>query len=94
MTGEPALRLIVQGHVQRVGFRWWAVETARRLGVRGWVRNRADGSVEILAIGPVAQLNALAEACRSGPAAAKVAAMRRDAADDDGTMGFEQLPSA
>jgi acylphosphatase len=94
MTGDPALRLITQGRVQRVGFRWWAVETARRLGIRGWVRNRADGSVEILAIGPVAQLDSFTQACRTGPAAAKVAALLRAPAEDDGTLDFEQRPTA
>ena len=41
--------MIVSGTVQGVGFRWYAMRTARRSGIRGWVRNRTDGKVEIVA---------------------------------------------
>ena len=44
--------IVVNGLVQGVGFRYFTVTQARRLGVRGWVRNCRDGSVELLAIGP------------------------------------------
>lgn len=44
--------IVVNGLVQGVGFRYFTVTQARRLGVRGWVRNCRDGSVEQLAIGP------------------------------------------
>jgi acylphosphatase len=94
MTGEPALRLSVLGRVQGVGFRWWAIRTALRLGVRGWVRNRADGSVEIQAIGSRDRLDALVQACRTGPAAAKVTSVLAAKTEDDGSMGFEQHPAA
>ena len=85
----PAERLIVHGLVQGVGYRWWAVDTARALGLRGWVRNRVDGTVELLALGPEAALDQLAEACRSGPPAARVGSVERRPADDDGTAGFD-----
>jgi acylphosphatase len=90
MTADTAERLVVSGRVQGVGYRWWTVETARRLGLRGWVRNRRDGSVEIHAIGPRAGLDALAAACATGPTVARVVSVERFSAADDGTQEFEQ----
>ena len=89
-----AARLIVEGRVQGVGYRWWAVETARRLGVEGWVRNCADGSVEILAIGNPPDIERLAAACCEGPSGASVRLLRVAASDDDGSLGFEQRAAA
>jgi acylphosphatase len=47
-----SVRLRIAGTVQGVGYRIWAERTAGTLGIRGWVRNRSDGSVELQAIGP------------------------------------------
>lgn len=71
---EPALRLeaTVTGRVQGVGFRWFARDRAIALGVTGWVRNRADGSLEILAEGPEEALAAFEDALRMGPPGALV----------------------
>jgi acylphosphatase len=80
----------VIGRVQGVGYRWWTAQTARGLGLAGWVRNRADGSVEILAIGEAEAVEQLAVACRGGPSGAVVASVTAASADDDGSMGFEQ----
>lgn len=80
----------IEGRVQGVGYRWWAVDTARRLGLDGWVRNRRDGSVELLAIGEATELAALAECCRRGPRGAEVRAVARQPAEDDGSRGFDQ----
>jgi acylphosphatase len=52
--GAKAVRVIVRGGVQEVGFREAAVRAARRLGVLGWVRNADDGSVRVHAEGPAA----------------------------------------
>jgi acylphosphatase len=89
-----AARLLVEGRVQGVGYRWWAVETARGLGLDGWVRNRADGSVEILAIGEAAAIERLSTACGGGPPGASVRAVKLEAAEDDGSIGFEQRASS
>jgi acylphosphatase len=53
------------------------------------VRNRADGSVEVLAIGAPEPLAAFVEACAAGPAAARVASVEPSAAEDDGSIGFD-----
>ncbi|HWA64152.1 MAG TPA: acylphosphatase [Caulobacteraceae bacterium] len=88
-----AARLVVRGRVQRVGFRWWTVRTARGLGLTGWVRNRADGSVEILAAGGARALAALEAACRDGPSAAVVMTVERHPAEDDGSASFDERPT-
>ncbi len=93
MTGAVAERFIVTGRVQGVGYRWWTVGTAQRLGLRGWVRNRRDGSVEIQAIGPADRLEALALACETGPRAARVAEIQRFPAEDDDSTGFDERPT-
>ncbi len=89
-----AVRLLVHGRVQSVGYRFWTVRTATELGIRGWVCNRRDGSVEILAVGTPEAVERLTEACRSGPAYAEVTAVDTHAAADDGSVGFSQRPSA
>lgn len=65
-------RYVVTGRVQGVGFRWFVEREARALGLSGWVRNRADGSVEVLAAGTNQQLNALYDKLKEGPRAARV----------------------
>ncbi len=67
-----AVRLRIMGRVQGVGFRDWTVSTGRALGLIGWVRNRADGSVETLAQGPETQVQQFVAVCGVGPTAAHV----------------------
>ena len=69
------VRLEITGRVQGVGFRWFAREEARRLGVRGWVRNRPDGAVEVAAAADAGVLREFIERLRIGPAGANVAAV-------------------
>jgi acylphosphatase len=89
----PTVRLRITGRVQGVGYRAWAVETARRLGLRGWVRNRADGSVEALVTGDEEEVAAMIEACRDGPFAARVAEVAVSEEVDDGSSGFTPRPT-
>jgi acylphosphatase len=63
----------VRGRVQGVGFRWWVRREGSELELDGWVRNRVDGSVEVVARGPVARLQRLEESLWKGPPAAQVA---------------------
>jgi acylphosphatase len=65
-------RLVVTGRVQGVFFRDWTVEQARDLGLGGWVRNRADGSVEAVVAGAPEMVEAMIERARRGPRAARV----------------------
>jgi len=67
-----ARRFLVRGRVQGVGFRWFVEREAHILGVVGWVRNNADSSVEVLAVGSREQLAALRSRLREGPRAARV----------------------
>jgi acylphosphatase len=65
-------RLVVSGRVQGVGFRWFVREAARQHRLAGWVRNRADGSVELEASGEEAAFRAFVTALRKGPPGARV----------------------
>ena len=72
-TNEPGrVHLIVEGRVQGVGFRYFTYETALRLGVAGWVRNRWDESVEVCAEGERAVLENFVEQVGRGPRSAFV----------------------
>ena len=66
------LHLRIEGRVQGVFYRASAAEEAQRLGLVGWVRNRLDGSVELVAEGEETALNALAQWCTEGPPLAQV----------------------
>ena len=71
-TTVEARRFVVRGRVQGVGFRWFVEREAHILAVTGWVRNNADGSVEVLAQGTRDQLSGLRSRLRQGPRAARV----------------------
>ena len=67
-----ARRWLVSGLVQGVGFRWFVKREARRLTLRGVVRNLPDGSVEVVAEGADGALQVLHEALRHGPIGSRV----------------------
>ena len=81
-------RVRIYGRVQGVFFRNWAMDRARSLGVRGWVRNRRDGSVELVAYGEDEAVEALTAACRTGPPAARVERIEMEIAEGEGPSGF------
>jgi acylphosphatase len=64
--------LVVSGRVQGVGFRYTARNEANRLGVKGYVKNKPDGSVVLELEGNAAQLNAMIGWCKAGPPMARV----------------------
>ena len=84
-------RLRIRGKVQGVGFRYWAVRQASKLALRGWVRNRGDGSVEAVAAGPKDALDAFITACHTGPRAARVESVVVEDADETVGNGFEDI---
>lgn len=69
MNAEGTVRLHarVEGRVQGVGYRAFVVQKAQELGLKGWARNRWDGSVEVLAEGKRETLERLLTALRAGP---------------------------
>jgi acylphosphatase len=93
-VARVAARFVIRGRVQGVGYRWWAAREATRLSLDGWVRNRRDGSVELLAAGEAVALLELEMLCHGGPAAARVASVERLAADQDPRPGFEERATA
>jgi acylphosphatase len=88
-----SVRLRIAGRVQGVGYRIWAERTAQSLGIRGWVRNRSDGSVELQATGDDEAVTTLIEACRQGPRAAVVTDVGVEEAEDEGFAGFSARPT-
>ena len=79
----------LRGRVQGVGFRWWAQRTARSLGLRGWVRNCADGTVEIVLAGAKDAVGEMVSRLREGPGSAQVRSLEEMGAPDSVPSGFE-----
>lgn len=85
-------RLIIEGMVQGVAYRYHMTEEARRLGISGWVRNRRDGSVEALISGDASAVAAMLAWARHGPPSASVRHVAVELAEpccDD----FVEMPS-
>lgn len=78
-----ARRFVLKGRVQGVGFRYFAEEAARREGLAGWVANRDDGAVEVLAEGDQAAVRRFEAQLRRGPRSARV----------DDVQTFDDVPS-
>ena len=69
------IHLRIEGRVQGVGFRWWTQAVAEETGVRGWVRNRSDGSVEVHAAGEESAIQEFERRLHSGPRGCRVDAV-------------------
>ncbi|HWW46630.1 MAG TPA: acylphosphatase [Xanthobacteraceae bacterium] len=89
--------IVIRGRVQGVGFRNWTADVAQRLDLRGFVRNRRDGTVEALFRGPADIVDEMIELCREGPALARVDAIIDQPGSGEGLMpaepGFVMLPT-
>lgn len=86
-----SVRFVVTGRVQGVGFRHFTRDAGNRLGLDGWVRNRLDGSVEAVARGEAAALDAFRAALRQGPPASRVDGLAEFADDSRPEPGFVQI---
>jgi acylphosphatase len=85
--GHITVELQITGRVQGVGYRDSMRAAARGFGVAGWVRNRADGSVQAMVQGPEAQVEALVAWCREGPPPARVQDVQARRIDDAEALG-------
>jgi len=72
------LHAVIHGDVQGVGFRYFVLRQAERLGLSGWVRNNDDGTVELVAEGERADLDRLRDAVAEGPRMARVHRLEED----------------
>ena len=86
-------RIRIYGRVQGVWFRGWVVREAADCGLRGWVRNRTDGSVEALFAGAPSTVRKMIDACHGGPPDARVERIEEHPGTDQVPRGFEQLPT-
>ena len=84
-----AVNFLVKGKVQGVGFRYFAVKEAQRLGLSGWVRNLHDGSVEAHAEGSDESLDSFEASLRPGPSWSRVTECRVRAVSPEGFTGFK-----
>jgi|SRR5271165_3047910 len=89
-----AVRVSIEGRVHGVGYRAWTERTALALGLRGWVRNRRDGSVEAVFAGSTACIDEMVRLCHQGPRSAAVQSVTVVEEVHDDAVGFAVLPTA
>jgi acylphosphatase len=93
---EPrTVHVSIAGRVQGVGYRAWVEDVAADLNLRGWVRNRRDGTVEAVFSGAAAAVRDMLERCKSGPPAARVTEIRATESPDGEAVppSFEFRPT-
>ena len=86
-------RVLIHGRVQGVFFRAWTQEMAEELGLTGWVRNRADGTVEALFCGPKPKVEEMLLLAKRGPELARVERIETFDAAPPESEGFQILPT-
>ncbi|MCM3279642.1 acylphosphatase [Exiguobacterium sp. MER 193] len=84
-----AKRLIVSGRVQGVGFRYFSQETAQRFGIKGWVRNLSDGTVELHAEGTEQEIGAFEQTLKDGNRFVGVERIEETEANDQEFRSFD-----
>lgn len=90
-TERKSVQVRIEGRVQGVWYRGWALEQAKHLHLDGWVRNRADGSVEALFSGVPKAVDSMLSACWRGPPAAMVSDVTVHSAAHPEKRGFHPL---
>ncbi len=88
-----SLRLRIEGFVQAVGYRNFAIAEATKLGLDGWIRNRSDGTVEALISGETKKVEAFVGACMRGPTGSRVANVELHKAEPPAEKGFRRRSS-
>ena len=94
MSDMVAVHVRIEGRVQRVWFRAWTVQEATKRGLKGWVRNRSDGSVEAVFAGPEAQVTDMVQACWTGSPKSKVENVISEPADLPSESDFREIADA
>jgi acylphosphatase len=94
MTDEViTMNIRIEGDVQGIGFRDFAIREANARRLKGWVRNRMDGSVEAVASGPRTVVESFITACIKGPRGARVTAFNLMPTDAPDSLGFTRRPT-
>ncbi len=88
-----SLRLRIEGFVQAVGYRNFTIVEARKLALDGWIRNRSDGTVEVLVSGPTKTVETFVGLCMRGPPGARVNNVELHKAEPPEAKGFNRRPS-
>jgi acylphosphatase len=94
VPSQRTVHIRVEGRVQGVGFRAYVEMRARELGLRGWVRNRADGAVEAVFQGSDELVSRMLHYCREGPPASRVDHVETIGEPGGDFAGFSVRPTA
>ena len=89
-----ARKVVIRGRVQGVGYRDWLVHKAQEAGMRGWVRNRENGTVEALLAGSPEAVHDMIRRCRRGPRLADVTSIDEAEAEVPAEPGFVRRETA
>jgi len=93
MSAQKSVRAVISGRVQGVWYRAWTQGEAEKLGLAGWVRNCADGTVEAVFSGPVEAVDAMLLKCKKGPTFARVSSISTQPEPPPQEPGFHKRPS-
>ncbi|WP_215143699.1 acylphosphatase [Exiguobacterium qingdaonense] len=86
---KVAKHLIVSGRVQGVGFRYFSQETAQQIGIKGWVRNQSDGTVELHVEGSEKDIDTFKQALKDGNRFVGVDRIEEGEAEDQAFRSFD-----